>query len=544
MAEKSGKRKRTVLSIEKKLQICKKLRNGATATDLSKEFEVGKSTITDIRKSEDKLRSFASKMDSTSGSLKRKTMKMASDSVLDDALYLWFAQKRSQGIPITGPILIAKALDLNSKINRDQQFKASSGWLKNFQTRHGIRQLSIQGETMSADNESVPDFKSTLSQIIEDKGLTLNQVYNCDETGLFWKALPTKTLASAKEAKAPGFKVSKERVTILACSNVTGDHKLRLTMIGKAKNPRAFKGLSQSVFPLWYTHQKKAWMESNIFQHWFFNEFVPATVKYLSNTNLPIKALLVLDNAPSHPSSEHLQSHDGNIEAIFLPPNTTSIIQPMDQGVLESVKRRYRKKLLQKILLADDPASEDPELGVIEFWKSLNLKDVMFLVANAWDEIPPSSIQASWNKLISPCSDTSVEEDTSVIPDMLETLGSVPGCSNCDEGDVRNWITMDANDQGYQLLSDDEIIQSVVECRTPEDSELNEVEDEEAYTEQTPLPSHSDALDMLTQCLSWVEQQPETTPTQIFLFKNLISVAARKRNSSLKQKKITSYFNK
>ncbi len=59
MAEKSGKRKRTVLSIEKKLQICKKLRNGATATDLSKEFEVGKSTITDIRKSEDKLRSFA-----------------------------------------------------------------------------------------------------------------------------------------------------------------------------------------------------------------------------------------------------------------------------------------------------------------------------------------------------------------------------------------------------------------------------------------------------------------------------------------------------
>ncbi len=48
MAEKSGKRKRTVLSIEKKLQICKKLRNGATATDLSKEFEVGKSTIADI----------------------------------------------------------------------------------------------------------------------------------------------------------------------------------------------------------------------------------------------------------------------------------------------------------------------------------------------------------------------------------------------------------------------------------------------------------------------------------------------------------------
>ena len=63
----------------------------------------------------------------------------------------------------------------------------------------------------------------------------MNQVYNCDETGLFRKALPSKTLAFAKEAKSPGFKTSKERVTILACSNATGDHKLRLTNGRKVK---------------------------------------------------------------------------------------------------------------------------------------------------------------------------------------------------------------------------------------------------------------------------------------------------------------------
>ena len=101
-----GKRKRTVLSIEAKLEICKRLKKGATATALSKEFEVGKSTISDIKKNEEKLTSFASKMDSTAELLKRKTMKMASDSLLDDALFLWFAQKRSQGIPISGPILM------------------------------------------------------------------------------------------------------------------------------------------------------------------------------------------------------------------------------------------------------------------------------------------------------------------------------------------------------------------------------------------------------------------------------------------------------
>ena len=97
-----GKRKRKVLSIEQKLEICRRLRGGAISiTALSKELDIGKSTISDIKKSEEKLTAFATKMDSVEGSLKRKTMKMASDSKLDDAMYLWFAQKRCQGVPIS-----------------------------------------------------------------------------------------------------------------------------------------------------------------------------------------------------------------------------------------------------------------------------------------------------------------------------------------------------------------------------------------------------------------------------------------------------------
>ena len=293
------KRKSKVLSIEQKLEICQRLRSGGSITAFSKEIDIGKSTICDIKRNKEKLTSFAAKMDSTEGSIKRKMMELASDTKLDDALYLWFAQKRSQGVPISGPILMAKALE---KVNPgDDKFKASSGWLKNFQSRHGIRQLAIQGETMSANKESVGDFKSSHSQLIESEGFVLSQVYSCDETGLYWKALPSKTLASRKEEKAPGYKVTKERVTILACSNATSDHKLRLTMVGKAKNPRALKGLSSSAFPLKYTHQNSAWMTSEIFQDCFFHEFIPATVEYQRTKNLPVKALLLMDNAPSPP---------------------------------------------------------------------------------------------------------------------------------------------------------------------------------------------------------------------------------------------------
>ena len=72
------------------------------------------------------------------------------------------------------------------------------------------------------------------------------------------------------------------------------------------------------------------------------NEYVPAVKQYQDQRGIPVKkALLLLDNAPSHPGTDALVSE--NIRAKFLPPNTTSLVQPMDQGVLESFKRRYNR---------------------------------------------------------------------------------------------------------------------------------------------------------------------------------------------------------
>ena len=66
-------------------------------------------------------------------------------------------------------------------------------------------------------------------------------MYNADESGLNFKALPKKRLASKKEESALGFKMSKECVSVLACSNAAGRHKLPLMVIGKSPKPRAFK---------------------------------------------------------------------------------------------------------------------------------------------------------------------------------------------------------------------------------------------------------------------------------------------------------------
>ena len=57
--------------------------------------------------------------------------------------------------------------------------------------------------------------------------------------------------------------------------------------------------------------QKNAWVDSNIFTYLFHKEFVPAV---RNHTSLPVKALLLLYNAPAHPDNSVLPSSDKSIK--------------------------------------------------------------------------------------------------------------------------------------------------------------------------------------------------------------------------------------
>lgn len=56
-----------------------------------------------------------------------------------------------------------------------------------------------------------------------ENGFTRDQIYNADETGLNFKALPTKTLVSLSKKYAPGFKMQKQRITVMVCANASGN---------------------------------------------------------------------------------------------------------------------------------------------------------------------------------------------------------------------------------------------------------------------------------------------------------------------------------
>ncbi|GFY78833.1 jerky protein homolog [Trichonephila inaurata madagascariensis] len=209
--------------------------------------------------------------------------------------------------------------------------------LKNFKSHHGIRKLQIEGESLPGGKNSAHKFKVTFLQHVEEEGYSRDDVYNVDETGVNWKALPRKSLASKREFTAPGFKVSKKRVTAMLCANASGTHTLPLLVIGKSKKLRCFKNVS--CLPTLYKVQKSVWMNSAFFSEWYSKDFIPNVKKLREREGKTGKVLLILDYAPCHPPVEILNVIDDDFSVMYFPPNITALMQPMDHCVIEKLKR-------------------------------------------------------------------------------------------------------------------------------------------------------------------------------------------------------------
>ncbi|GFY58405.1 zinc finger MYM-type protein 1 isoform X2 [Trichonephila inaurata madagascariensis] len=88
---------------------------------------------------------------------------------------------------------------------------------------------------------------------------------------------------------------------------------------------------------------RRAWATQDLFKEWLFKVCAPSIKDYLDNNDLPLKALLLLDNVPGHPKDPK-----DNFLIQFLPPNTTSLIQPKDQEVIAAFKKLYTRVLFRR----------------------------------------------------------------------------------------------------------------------------------------------------------------------------------------------------
>jgi hypothetical protein len=314
-------KKRNIISALQKREICLLKKNipEPKNIDLAKQFEISPGQVTDILKNSAKW--FAIDPNSYQANLKKT--RSSNLPKVEEALIIWIEKALECNLTITGFLIQQKALQF-AELLGTTDFKASSGWLEKFKKRYSISAFNKHGESQSAPIKEIPKMREDLKAVI--KQYQPDDVFNCDETGLYWKMEPTRGLSTGPLS---GTKQSKDRITILLTCNATGTEKLIPLFIHKYQNPRPLNGISKSSLPVDYYWNSKAWMQISI-----WNDYLKKLDNKMRRANRNI--LLLIDNAPTHNLLDSLNLT--NVTIHCLPPNTTSHLQPLDAGIIHSFK--------------------------------------------------------------------------------------------------------------------------------------------------------------------------------------------------------------
>ena len=191
--------------------------------------------------------------------------------------------------------------------------------------------------------------------------------------------------------------------------------------------------------------------------------------------------LLFVDNVTSHPATELR-----NVKLVFLPANTTSKLQPMDQGIIQTMKLKYRKRQLQHVISA---MKKDTSKCGSQLLKGINILQAIYWVNNAWKHVEASTIQKCFAKCgfkdsevaISAASDVdlplvilakSKQLFNCTFQELADSDASVP---TCEEGSL-NWTrptsellkNLEPSQSSDDVSSDKESVDTTTVCSLSE----------------------------------------------------------------------------
>jgi hypothetical protein len=155
---------------------------------------------------------------------------------------------------ISGDILKEKAAQFWLVLYPNvEPLKFSSGWLEGFNARHSIKCRKKYGE--SAEVEFEVNIEAIHNIRVRTALYHLSDIYNMDETGLYWKLVPDRSLSTEQLS---GLKKEKARISLALTGNGDGTERVPIWAIGTAKKPRCFKNINVESLGLKWRANKKA----------------------------------------------------------------------------------------------------------------------------------------------------------------------------------------------------------------------------------------------------------------------------------------------
>ena len=184
--------------------------------------------------------------------------------------------------------------------------------------KHGKTFKEVSGKSEKVTKEMTAPLEETALSTILAR-YQLKDIFNADEFGLFYEALTSKSL-HFRGKHCSGEKLTKLQLTGMTAFNALGE-KIPMFYIGKSANRGCFKHFRNPTCR--YRSQKKAWMDGTLFEEWLHELHRKFEMQGR-------KFVMIVDNCPAHSKVLGLKA----INLQFLPPNTTSCIQAMDQVVI------------------------------------------------------------------------------------------------------------------------------------------------------------------------------------------------------------------
>ncbi|XP_053719550.1 tigger transposable element-derived protein 1-like [Synchiropus splendidus] len=388
--------KEEVMTVEMKEEIIACHDRGVRVTELANIFDKAPSTICAILKRKEDIKRL--KPAEGVAAITKKTPHALQD--VENLLLIWINEKMLAGERVTESIVCSKAIalfdDIVSKApgsSSGRDFNASHGWYENFKKRSGV-QCTVQPK------EPVDTFAAEFKRLVDSEGYLPQQVFNCDEMGLFWKRMPRRTFLTVEEKAMRGPKPMKDRLNLLFCANASGDLKLKPLLVYHSETTRAFKKfrVQTSKLNVMWRSNIKARMTRQFFMEWLGEVFSPTVKDYLVEKNLPLKVLLVMDNTPTHPP--RLEGDFQFIQIKFLPANITSRVQPMDQQVFSNFKKLYTKAVFETCF----EVTQGSKIPLREYWKDhFHMLSCLQCIDEAWDAVTMRTLRSAWLKLWPDC---------------------------------------------------------------------------------------------------------------------------------------------